>query len=69
VPGAVLSFVNGKGRRPKVKSVRLVDDGLLVTTIEVPRSKRRARTMVFDIRVTLPDGREVFLFDALRIEP
>jgi hypothetical protein len=69
VPGAVLSFVNGKGRRPKVKSVRLVDDGLLVATIEVPRHKRRSRTAVFDVRVTLPDGREVFKFEALRVEP
>lgn len=64
VVGAVLSFVNGEGRPPKVKSLQLVDEGLLLATVDVSGGgPRRPRT--FDARLDLPDGRVLLLRDAL----
>ena len=68
VPRATLSFLRGRGRPPKVKSLRLVDDRLLEATIRVSR-KGPSGSRFFDALVTLPDGTSNVLPEALRIDP
>jgi hypothetical protein len=64
----VLSFVNGTGRPPKVKRLRLVEGQLLEATVDVS-GKGPRRVRFFDVRVTLPDGRAFQLPEGLRVEP
>jgi hypothetical protein len=65
--GARLSFLNGKGRRIKVKSLRLLDDRTLEATVDVSRMGPK-RAQFWDVLVALPDGSEALLPDGLRVE-
>jgi hypothetical protein len=68
VIGAVLSFENGAGRSPEVRSLLIVDSRTLRADIDVySKGPRRAR--FFDVVVTLPGSREARLAGGLRIDP
>jgi hypothetical protein len=67
-PGAVLTFENGQGRSPRVRALWLEGEDRLRAEVDVSgKGPRRAR--LFDVRVTLPDGRTVRLHEGLRIDP
>jgi len=68
VPGAFLSFQNGAGKAPRVQALELVDDGLLVATVEVYANGPR-RSRYFDVLIELPDGTRAWLAEGLRIDP
>jgi hypothetical protein len=67
-PGARLSLADGQGRPPRVRSLRLVDDQTLEAVVDVSR-KGPKRARFWDVVVTLPDGREARLREALRVDP
>ena len=66
-PGAAVYFENGAARPPKIKGLRLVNDGLLSATVDVGGGGP-PRANYFDVRVELPDGRSAVLPQVLRID-
>ena len=67
VPGATLSF-SGKGRGPQVHSLLLLDDQTLEALVTFS-SKGPKHSHRLDVQVSLPDGTQAVLHDALRMIP
>ncbi len=66
--GMVLDFENGKGQRPRVASLELVDATTLEARIDVSR-KGPKRDRLWDVVLTGPDGVRASLSRALRVTP
>jgi hypothetical protein len=64
VAGARLSFANGPGQAPRVRSLSFVDSARLRASIQI---RTRSRAGLWDVLVTLPDGRVARLAAGLRV--
>ena len=66
--GATLRFENGKGRAPRVRSLRLLDSQTLEADVEIAW-KRRKRSQFWDVVVILSDKTQARLRDGLQVDP
>jgi hypothetical protein len=66
--GARVRFENGKGPAPLVRSLSLLDSRTLVARVQVRRQGPK-RSRFWDVVVSLPNGSEARLRDALRVDP
>jgi hypothetical protein len=67
-PGATLSFHNGQGPPPRVRSLRFLDGQTLEADVEVSRRGPK-RSRFWDVVVILSDGTEARLRDGLQVDP